>query len=633
MSYAIKFAVHLMLVFCAFVAAYALRRGLGPEWWLTNPEAAAVLIWGAMYAIIGGACEALYRTERTAWRFSSVYDVAMLAQSTGLTALTFLALIFLSNRAISLPRSTLVLSWLLSLFALVGVRLVWRLVHDPSLLASMTTQPRNPNAKPLFLVGPVKQAEVFLRRHSADSDGDYRPVGIIADKPGLVGQLVQGVPVMGVVANLGRLVEETRPGRTGQKAVLFLEDPTLELGVSTQLIGQMRAAGVLLLRQPSLAELKQGGGAALREIKLEEFLPREPISLDLTPVQTYVRGKRVLVTGAGGSIGSEICRQLVSFGCSHLTMVDHSEYLLFQIEQEILAVEKEGTCRALLCNVRDAARVRAVFEEEQPEVVFHAAALKHVNLVEHNPCEGVLTNIKGTGHVVEAARVSGVTQMVLISTDKAVDPTSVMGATKRVAEFILPKADDGVRFCSVRFGNVLGSAGSVVPVFRSQIERGGPITLTHEDVERYFMTIPEAVQLVLHATAMSAADAGPEPRKFILEMGRPVKIRELAEKMIEVYGYTAGQEIKIEITGLKPGEKLTERLLDDDEVVIGAEGLVSEIASSTKRRSAALERSIGRLIAAAEAGDVDATRTLLQRVVSAARGAETTIDSEEEAAA
>jgi O-antigen biosynthesis protein WbqV len=224
--------------------------------------------------------------------------------------------------------------------------------------------------------------------------------------------------------------------------------------------------------------------------------------------------------------------------------------------------------------------------------------------------------------------------MVLISTDKAVDPTSVMGATKRIAEFILPKADDGVRFCAVRFGNVLGSAGSVVPVFRSQIERGGPITLTHEDVERYFMTIPEAVQLVLHATAMSAADAGPEPRKFILEMGRPVKIRELAEKMIEVYGYTVGEDIKIEITGLKPGEKLTERLLDDDEVVIGAEGLVSEIVSSTKRRSAGFERTINRLVASAEAGDAEATRTLLQRVVNAARGLEAaTTAAEEEAAA
>jgi len=276
----------------------------------------------------------------------------------------------------------------------------------------------------------------------------------------------------------------------------------------------------------------------------------------------------VLVTGAGGSIGSELCRQLLALGCAHLSMVDHSEFLLFEIDRELERTRTNVSRRAVLANVRDAGRVNEVIRCERPDIVFHAAALKHVALVENNPAEGVQTNVLGTWNVIQAAMAHDVAQFVLISTDKAVAPSSVMGATKRIAESLLDLAPDGhTRMTAVRFGNVLGSAGSVVPIFRDQIARGGPVTVTHPDVNRFFMTIPEAVQLVLHSTAISTAAAAAGPRKFLLEMGESVKIADLARQMIELSGKTPDVDIMIEFTGLKPGEKLAEVLSDDGEEV------------------------------------------------------------------
>jgi len=603
MKYAFKVAIHLTIVLAGFILAYALRRGLGPEWWLTNPQARLVIFWAVGYAALAGLLEAFFRIERTTWRYSSAREVIRLAQSTGLTSLFFLAAIFLSNRGISLPRSTLLLSWLLSLCGLVGVRLLWRLAFDRSLAMSLLLpgliEPKT-SARPLVIVGDASQADAFLRRHAAEGYADYRPIAIIGRDAGLRGQFLHGIPVTGIADEFeGALYEAARRTRSTQPlALLFLRDPVLELGLTSQQIGRLRAEGVQLLRLPSMAELKQKGAPALRELKLEEFLPRKPVSLDPAPIQQLVRGRRVLVTGAGGSIGSEICRQLVGFGCAHISLIDHSEFLLFEIEREIAALQQDGTRRALLCNVRDGARVQAVFEEERPDIVFHAAALKHVTLVEGNPGEGVLTNVKGTMHVVEASRACGAGQMVLISTDKAVDPTSIMGATKRIAESLLPRGSTDTRFCAVRFGNVLGSAGSVVPIFRKQIEQGGPVTVTDPNVQRYFMTIPEAVQLVLHATVLSAASPSEQPRKFTLEMGEPVKIIDLARQMIEIYGLKADRDIEIQITGLKPGEKMSEALIDEDEVVEPCMDFISEIVAEADGRDH--RKAVDRLIATAE---------------------------------
>jgi O-antigen biosynthesis protein WbqV len=327
--------------------------------------------------------------------------------------------------------------------------------------------------------------------------------------------------------------------------------------------GRLNSDGIRLLRLPSIVELAQHDSLTLlpmREINIEELLARDPIELDRHAIATLIRGRRVLVTGAGGSIGSELCRQVAAFDCSHLTLLDYSEASLFRIDREMGDAFPQIPRSTILCDVRNAQRLTTIFKDETPDLVFHAAALKHVPLVERHPCEGVLTNLMGTRNVAEASKACGAGQMVLISTDKAVDPTNVMGATKRLAETLIqaqPATGGGPRFSVVRFGNVLGSAGSVVPIFASQIERGGPVTVTHPDMERFFMTIPEAAQLVLHATATCAEGQGREARLFVLEMGEPVRIMDLARQMIALSGR---RDVEILTTGLRPGEKLTEAL-------------------------------------------------------------------------
>jgi len=515
-----------------------------------------------------------------------VREVLTLALGAVVTASAFLVVTFLTSRAMALPRSTLVLSAVFSLFALVGVRLAWRLRWNPSLAFGFISRVRRGGA-PLTLVGDVGHAEAYLRSWEVGGDWSYRPAAILAVDLRAVGQVVHGVPVVGDVGSLGRyLASATVKGAPG--AILFLDDPA-RLGLSAVQIGHLRAAGHRLLRQSSSIELQSDETAqGLREMKLEEFLARPPLSLNSGTIETLVRGKRVLVTGAGGSIGSEIARQLTRLGCTHLTLLDHSEFGLFEIDRELTGVGSEVRGQAArLCNVRDEARLREIFNAERPQIVFHAAALKHVTLVETNPCEGVLTNVLGTWNVAASARAAGVEDVVMISTDKAVEPSNVMGASKRIAEAMLASHASGTtRFTVVRFGNVLGSAGSVVPIFRDQIERGGPVTVTHPDVTRFFMTIPEAVQLVLHATALHcAAETAAGLRKFVLEMGEPVRIIDLARQMIDL----SGAEIKIRISGLRPGEKLAEQLIDEGEravpcipgiTEIKADGLPCRVASS-----------------------------------------------------
>jgi len=617
MNYSAKLAVHIALVFMAFVLAYTLRRGLLPEWWLTNPDALPVLSWAVIYAVMAGGYELLFRVERGAWRFSSARDVVRLAQSTGLTALTFLALIFITNRAITLPRSTLLLSWLTSLFALVGIRLAWRLAFDRSLSGLLLPVWGRGGAsikRALVLVGDVNAAQIYLRRHSAGDDREYAPTSILAKTATFTGQQVLGVAVVGTADQLEDHIEAVSKDRGATGAILFLDEPIKGLGLTAEQIGRVRAQGWRLLRQPSVTELRHG--ARLQEMKLEEFLPREPISINSAPIEGLISGRRVLVTGAGGSIGSEICRQLVAFGCSHITLVDHSEYLLFEIDRELSAIRTAPTRSARLCNVRDGERLQQVFVEEKPELVFHAAALKHVTLVENNPSEGVLTNVLGTLNVVNAARAVDVNQMVLISTDKAVAPSNVMGATKRLAEAVVCSSMHRERSCIVRFGNVLGSAGSVIPIFKDQIERGGPVTVTDLEVERYFMTIPEAVELVLHSTAICAACDNAGPRKFILEMGRPVKIVELARRMIELSGLAPDVDIAIEVTGLRPGEKITEELVDFNETATPCMVGIKEIDGGDGSMS---PEQIERLRKAALTGEAEAVRKAVFKCIAGIR--------------
>ena len=609
----LKILIHVLIVFGAFVLAYAFRLDPSIDWWLSDPGAGQVLRWAGLYALVAAAVELVFHDERSSWRFTSLPEVLTLARSTGVTTAIFLAIIFMSTRAFSLPRSMLPLTWVFSLVGLVGVRVISRLGHDPALVAAFFTG-RRPAGAPMAVVGDIRHADSYLRKAAAEGDHRYRPVAIVSKSKSDKGEIIGGVPVVGDVSGLTK--EGALPAlRTPVlPALLFLDDPIEGLGLAAEDIGRLRRDGYKLLRQPNVIELRAEDSRVqtLREINVEEFLSRAPVTLDRSAISHLVSGKRVLVTGAGGSIGSEIARQVATFDCAHLSLLDQSEFSLFEIHRELERLPHAGfDLSAVLCNVREADRVREAFAAEAPDIVFHAAALKHVTMVENHPCEGVLTNIVGTAHVAEAAASCGAAQMIMVSTDKAVDPSCIMGATKRIAESLLPAEGSGLtRYRVVRFGNVLGSTGSVVPIFRAEIEAGGPVSVTHPDVERFFMTIPEAVQLVLHAAASSSVGADTKLRKFALEMGSPVKIVDLARQMIELSGRRPDVDIAIRFTGLRPGEKLSEALIDDNEIGLKHMPGVTEIG--TRRGGAGLTADeVAQFAVLAGSGDNTAVRDLI----------------------
>ncbi len=350
------------------------------------------------------------------------------------------------------------------------------------------------------------------------------------------------------------------------------------------------------------------------------LLHRPQVQLDTEGLKTFYAGKRILVTGAGGSIGSEICRQVLALGAAHVSLIDHSELALYEIDRAIKGdFPGEARARPFLCSIRRKERVHALVAAQKPDVIFHAAALKHVPMVELNPCESVLTNVLGTQYVIDAARANGVKQLVLISSDKAVAPSSLMGATKRLAEHLIrTQISDTHQACVVRFGNVLGSTGSVVPLFKSQIERGGPITLTDPDVERYFMTIFEAVQLVLTAAMNNAKTPEHKSGLYILEMGQPVKIMDLATRMIKLYGLRPGKDVKITYTGLREGEKITEALVDDNEVREQVLPGIFEVVNQ-QNTSPIADEVMQTLYGLAQEGHDDQAKTMVFNLVNSLR--------------
>jgi O-antigen biosynthesis protein WbqV len=577
-----------------------------------------------LYAALAGAFTVLFRRELSPWRYASIPDALVLARIALFTVGVFLLWVFVLDRAVGLPRATLFLAPMLQMVASMGVRILRRALHEHALdsfspLKAATD--RVAQSPSLLLIGPPALADSYLRDIARSHDRTYTPVGIVGVDARDVGQKVRGVCVIESLENLEEALADLRRWNRYPRAILFLEEPGKLRALTADQLGRLKTDGIRLLRLPSIVELAQHDGVTLlpmREINIEELLARDPIELDRAAIGNLIRGRRVLVTGAGGSIGSELCRQMAAFHCAHLIMVDYSEASLFEIDREMDEAFPHVSRAPVLCDVRNSRRLTSIFREETPDLVFHAAALKHVPLVERHPCEGVLTNLIGTWNVAEASKACRAAQMVLISTDKAVDPTNVMGATKRLAESLIQSEQttgDGPRFSVVRFGNVLGSAGSVVPIFSSQIEHGGPVTVTDPDMERFFMTIPEAAQLVLHATATCADGQGRDARLFVLEMGAPVRIMDLARQMIALSGR---RDVEIRITGLRPGEKLTEALLDETERSLPCAPNVMEVVSDSALRMTS--DHLARLEALATAGEDAEVRRALFDLVAQIRG-------------
>lgn len=489
---------------------------------------------------------------RGVWRFASIPDLVRIVKAVAVGALISFVVIFIWHRLEGVPRSVLVLYPTILIAGLSIPRLIYRWIKDHHLNVMAWDRKR------ALVVGAGAAGEALVR--GLLKSGPYQPIALLDDDERRVGQEIHGVRVVGTLNNLERVIESH-----GIEIVL-LAIPSAPHQLIQQVVQQCQAHQVSCRTLPSVADIAGGKVevSQLRQVQIEDLLGRDTVKLDQSGIHQLLTGRTVLITGAGGSIGSELCRQVVCNEPAQLILLDHGEFNLYSIEQEIRSTLSEGSeLHGVLGDIRDMSRMQWLFDHFSPDIVFNAAAYKHVPLVEVNPAEGVKTNVIGTCQIADMAVKSGVKKFIQISTDKAVNPTNVMGATKRVAEIYcqsLARKDGATAFVTTRFGNVLGSAGSVVPRFRKQIEAGGPVTVTHPDMTRYFMTIPEAVSLILQAGSM-----GRGGEIFVLDMGEPVKIVELAEQMIRLMGLEPGHDIEISFTGLRPGEKLYEELFHESE--------------------------------------------------------------------
>ena len=544
----------------AFILSLLLRLGDGIAFYPDQELYFATAVFTIVAAIVFRA----FRMYQGVWRYASLNDLVNITKAVSLTVLIFLVILFTVTRLEDLPRSLPFISWFVLIALLGGPRFAYRLIKDRRL--DLTLDKDAHLRVPILLVGAGDSAELFIRDVSR-TDSNYRVVGIVSGSSVRVGQNIHGVKILGTLEAIGEIVEElTRRGKRPQRVVVTSE--RFETGRMQELFDISENLGISVARLPSLSDFKNDmtGDMAVRPIEVEDLLGRPQANLEKEDVRRLISNRRVLVTGAGGSIGSELVRQLANLKPAHLTLLDNSEYNLFRIDLEVGNRFPDITKSTIIADVRDSSKLEEIFRFENPEIVFHAAALKHVPLVEVNVLEGVATNVFGTINVANATLNSRADTFVQISTDKAVNPTNVMGSTKRLAELycqtlgMAKGTSKDTTFVTVRFGNVLGSTGSVVEIFRNQLAQGGPLTVTHPDMTRYFMTIRESVELVLQASALGNEERRRDGKIFVLDMGEPVKIMDLARQMIRLAGLKPEEDVKIEVTGIRPGEKLFEEI-------------------------------------------------------------------------
>jgi FlaA1/EpsC-like NDP-sugar epimerase len=492
------------------------------------------------------------------WRYVSTRD--MWGAARGVTAGSLIAYLVLyafpPGHASRLPRSIAVFDYLLLLAFIAGTRLLARsLIERP--LGGLVAR-----GKEVLIIGAGDAGQLMVREMQRNRQLHYTPIGFVDDDPRKRGDRIHGVKILGTTDDLAHLLRDNKPDE------VLIAIPSAPGGVRRQIVETCTAANVPVKTLPGLHELIAGDlnlAGQIRSVQVEDVLGRQQVVVDLEAVATYVKGKTVLVTGAGGSIGSELCRQLARLGAARIVLVDKGESALFEIERELVDERDFTAAIPVLANSGERAKMRQVFERYRPQVLFHAAAYKHVGMLEANPMEAVSNNVLGTRALAEVAVEFGVERFVLISTDKAANPKNVMGQSKAVCEWIIesfalhPEVD--TRFVAVRFGNVLGSSGSVIPIFRRQIERGGPVTVTNAEMTRFFMTIPEASSLVMQAGAM-----GGRGQVYVLDMGEPVRILDLARQMVRLSGRNEA-EIPIVFTGARAGEKVHEVLWNEGEAV------------------------------------------------------------------
>ncbi|HYC25732.1 MAG TPA: SDR family NAD(P)-dependent oxidoreductase [Roseiarcus sp.] len=565
------------------------------------------LVWIVpLFTLYAGVIFRVFRLYEAKWRFASLPDLFNIFRAASVLAITLLIL-DLGIVARGLDRfvfgeKVCFVYWILQMVLLGGPRIAYRYWR----FAQSRRTGRRERAPAVLVLGRSTEAEIVLRSLEEGMRHRFVARGVLSPRTSDLGVSIRGVPVLGGYDDLERVVNEANEESSPISRLVFAPSEFASGAESERLVATARRLGVALSRLQTV----EFGGSSLAPVDVEDLLFRRTVDVDREGLAGFVRGRRIVVTGGGGSIGAEVCACVAALGAADLLIIDNSEPALFAISERLAAIGSVTRLRASVADVRDAARIAALFDEFRPDLVFHAAALKQLPQLELDWAEGVKTNVFGSTNVIDAAAAVGAA-VVAISTDKAVDPVSVLGATKRMSEMYAQLVDaerarpGAPRLISVRFGNVLGSVGSVVPKFKAQIERGGPVTVTHRDMVRYFMTVREAVDLVISAAAHAAAGFAGAPRAsvYVLKMGQPARILDLAERMIRLAGYEPGVDIDIEFIGVRRGERLNEILFSTDEPVveIGVEGVTAAQTPPVDR--VAMTRWLVELAGAAQTGD------------------------------
>jgi FlaA1/EpsC-like NDP-sugar epimerase len=594
---ALEFIADAVLAAGAFALAFVLRFAddLGSS---GIPDRYVTMLTGSIAFVALGktlVLELLGQHQQW-WRYFRLPDLWPLTRSLAVAS-GLMVLIFALAKPYddSLPRSVIVFDFILSCVLLGGARLARRMISE-----RQPRSTRSRRAREVLVIGAGSGGQMVVRELQLNANLGARAIGFIDDDPRKRGMRTLGLKVLGTTSELGQILEHLNPDE------VVIAIPSAPGVLRGKVAAACREREIPVRTLPTVFELLRGGvqlTRQLREVRVEDVLGREPVFMELDRVGAYLEDKRVLVTGAGGSIGSELVRQIARVRPRLLVLLDHAEDNLFEIDREMTGQWHFTRIEAVLADCKEGDRMLEVMKRFRPEIVFHAAAYKHVGLMEENPLEALRNNAIATQVTAKTAAASGASRFVLVSTDKAVNARTVMGATKAMAEWVVEAAGQRhpqTKFTIVRFGNVLASSGSVVPIFRSQIEQGGPVTVTHQDMTRYFMTIPESVQLVIQAGDMGGASG----EVFVLEMGEPVKIVELARNMIRLAGYEPETDIAIEIVGPRPGEKIDEELFNPDERAqpTSADKIVRAVRS-TPLDPDWVERTVDSLVGAVAAGD------------------------------
>jgi len=515
----------------------------------------------------------IFDLYRGMWRYTSVNDLLNIIRSTSIALLCIICIILIITRFHNVPRSVFAIDWCLTIVLIAGYRLGIRLLfdslrEDKSLYNAVKTllfsiKRHHPDSRNLLIIGAGDGGEKIYREIRDNAGLLYNVVGFLDDDSTKVGMKIHGIPVLGYIREMDAIAKRCKADE------VLIAIPSASSRQMRTIVDTCSKSGLAFKTIPGMGELINGKVTvnAIRDVAYRDLLGREVIRLEEARIGAYLKGRTVLVTGAGGSIGSELCRQICRFQPEKLVLYERAESSLYELELELKRSFKGVEIIAVLGDIRDRRQLDKAFEASRPQVVFHAAAYKHVPVLELQPWKAVKNNIQGTKNLIDYANIFGVERFVFISTDKAVRPVNVMGASKRVAEMLVHTQNgcdlSETRFMIVRFGNVVGSVGSVVPLFKKQIQKGGPVTVTHPEVTRYFMTIQEACQLILQAGSM-----GEGGEIFILDMGTPVKIDDMARDLIRLSGFEPGVDINIEYIGLRPGEKLYEELITEGEGIL-----------------------------------------------------------------